>query len=105
MLVLGGPLLFGFLGAGAPAANGQTYSLIWSDEFNSVTSSNIDTTKWTYDTGNNNGWGNSEFEFYTSRTNNAYVTGGLLHIRAQIENTNSISRGVINTFRYTSARI
>ena len=92
-----GVLFFELLGAGAPIANGQTLSLIWSDEFNSVTSSNVDTTKWVFESGNNGGWGNSEKEFYTDRTNNACVANGLLHIRAQVELT--------NTFRFTSARM
>ena len=106
-LAIGGLLLFGLLGAGTPTAYGQGFalSLIWSDEFNSATSSNVDTTKWTFDTGNNNGWGNNELEFYTSRTNNAFVAGGLLHIHAQREKTNSISHSVTNTFNYTSARL
>src|ERR1700722_13771222 len=99
--------LFGLLGIVTPTAYGQgvVLSLVWSDEFNSATSSNVDTTKWTFQTGNNNGWGNNELEFYTKRTNNAYVAGGLLHIHAQIETTNSISRNVTNTFNYTSARM
>ena len=66
---------------------------VWSDEFNGAA---VDTSKWTYDTGGG-GWGNNELEYYTSRTNNAYVSGGLLHIRAQIENTNGN--------HYTSARL
>ncbi len=94
MLLLGGPLLFGMLAAKTYA---QAYSLIWSDEFNSVTSSNVDSTKWVFESGNNGGWGNNEQEFYTGRTNNAYVAGGLLHIRAQVELTNG--------FRFTSARM
>ena len=94
-------LLFGLFGT--PTAYGQSLTLVWSDEFNSVTSSNVDTTKWTYDIGNGSntaagtGWGNDELEFYTDRTNNAYVANGVLHIHAQIENTNG--------FRYTSARL
>ena len=95
MLVLGGPLLFGMLGA--PTTNAQTYSLIWSDEYNSATSSNVDATKWVFESGNNGGWGNGEQEFYTGRTNNAYVANGSLHIRAQVELTNG--------FRFTSARM
>jgi beta-glucanase (GH16 family) len=76
---------------------------VWSDEFNGAS---IDLTKWRFDLGNgatnnNPGWGNNELEYYTSRTNNAYVTNGMLHIRAQIESTNT-SEG---TFRYTSARM
>ncbi len=65
-------------------------SLVWSDEFNSVTSSNVDGTKWVFDTGAG-GWGNNELETYTSLTNNAYVAGGFLHIHAQKENTNPIT--------------
>ena len=97
MLVLGGSLLFGMLGVGTPTTYAQTLSLVWSDEFNSVTSSNVDGSKWTFESGNNGGWGNNELEFYTGRTNNAFVAGGLLHIHAQVENTNG--------FRFTSARM
>jgi len=70
-------VLFGLLGAGTPTTYGQNLSLVWSDEFNSVTSSNVDTTKWTFDIGNGSQqcgrpWlGNDELEFYTGRTNNA----------------------------------
>ena len=97
MLVLGGSLLFGMFGVGASTTYAQSLSLIWSDEFNSATSSNVDNTKWTFESGNNGGWGNNEQEFYTGRTNNAYVAGGLLHIHAQVELTNG--------FRFTSARM
>ena len=94
-LGVGSLFFFGLLGAGSPMAYGQSqqvFSLVWSDEFNSVTSSNVDSTKWTFDVGNNNGWGNNELEIYTSNNlNNAYVAGGLLHIHAQVENTNPIT--------------
>jgi len=43
------------------------------------------------------GWGNNELEFYTSRTNNLYVTNGLLHIVAKSE--------AYQGFNYTSARL
>jgi beta-glucanase (GH16 family) len=61
-------------------------NLVWSDEFNG-SSSNVDLTKWSFDLGNSSsiaggGWGNQEKETYTSRTNNAYVANGLLHIIA-----------------------
>jgi beta-glucanase (GH16 family) len=97
IFISGSLLLLGFLEAGTPMAHGQALSLVWSDEFNSVTSSNVDTTKWEFESGNNGGWGNNELEFYTGRTNNAFVAGGLLHIHAQVENTNG--------FRFTSARM
>jgi beta-glucanase (GH16 family) len=96
-------LLYGFLGRGACVSQGQTLSLVWSDEFNGAS---IDLTRWTYDIGNgsnddNPGWGNNELEYYTSNSANAYVTNGFLHIRAQEQTTNS-SEG---TFYYTSARM
>jgi len=110
-LVVLGLLFFRLLAVGTPTACGQTLSLVWSDEFNSATSSNVDATKWTFDLGNGfgtaagPGWGNDELEFYTDRTNNAYVANGVLHIHAQIENTNAFNGSVTNTFRYTSARL
>jgi beta-glucanase (GH16 family) len=76
---------------GAPYGN---MNIVWSDEFDGP---GINTSIWTFDIGNNNGWGNNELEYYTSRTNNAYVANGFLHIVAQKE-----SYGGQN---YTSARM
>jgi len=73
------------------------WNIVWSDEFNGTS---IDTNKWTFETGNggpNPGWGNQELEYYTGRTNNAYVSGGLLHIVAQEES--------MGGFSFTSARM
>src|ERR1041385_2518455 len=70
------------------------WQLVWSDEF---TNAAIDTSKWKFETGNNNGWGNSEREYYTSRATNAFVSGGVLHIAAQQE--------AMGGFPYTSARM
>ena len=71
------------------------WNLAWSDEFNSTS---VDTNTWTYDIDTGvNGWGNWELECYTSRTNNVYEGGGLLHIIAQQEDYKGS--------RYTSARI
>jgi beta-glucanase (GH16 family) len=80
--------------AGAPYGN---MNIVWSDEFNGNA---VNTNIWTYDIGNggnNPGWGNSEREWYTTRTNNAFVANGLLHIIARKEATNG--------FNYTSARL
>lgn len=95
---------------GADNANGSAYfddcsliqvsgpaiawNIVWSDEFNGTS---IDPGKWTFETGNNNGWGNNELEYYTSRSQNAYVSGGLLHIVAQKESYSG--------YNYTSARM
>lgn len=78
--------------SGAPYGN---MNIIWDDEFNGPNPS-PDPSIWTYDIGAG-GWGNNELEYYTSRTNNAFVAGGLLHIVARQESTNSSS--------FTSARI
>jgi beta-glucanase (GH16 family) len=70
------------------------WNIVWDDEFNGTA---INPGIWKFETGNNGGWGNSELEYYTGRTNNAYVSNGILHIVAQQES--------INTFSYTSARM
>ena len=71
-------------------------TLVWSDEF-SVDGA-PDSTKWAYETGTgDNGWGNAEQEYYTSRPDNAVVKDGCLIITAKKENYLGSS--------YTSARI
>jgi len=70
------------------------YQLTWSDEFNGNT---LSAQNWTFDIGNNNGWGNGELEYYTSSTNNAFVSAGNLIIEARQESNNG--------FNYSSARL
>ena len=76
---------------GGPQGN---WNIVWSDEFNGTS---INTNIWTYDLGNNGGWGNNELEYYTSSTQNAYVSNGFLHIVALQQSTNG--------YHYTSARM
>jgi beta-glucanase (GH16 family) len=102
-LAIGALVLYGVLGGGALVTQGQSLSLVWSDEFNGAS---IDMTKWTFDIGNggesgNPGWGNDELEYYTSNSANVYVTNGFLHIHAQSQVTNTPE----GTFNYTSARM
>lgn len=78
-----------FINCGVPGG----YRLVWSDEFNG---NSIDQGKWGYDIGGH-GWGNNEFEYYTSRWENAYVSGGFLHIKAIKESYQGKD--------YTSARL
>jgi beta-glucanase (GH16 family) len=71
------------------------WNIIWSDEFNG---NSVDSTHWTFETGNGSGgWGNNELEYYTSRPQNVFVSGGTLHIVARKES--------LNGFSYTSARM
>ena len=70
--------------------------LIWSDEFN--TNGPPDSSKWGYDMGNGeDGWGNSEFQYYTNRPENVIVEGGVLKIKAIKEHYQG--------YAYTSARL
>ena len=65
----------------------------WNDEFDT-----IDTTQWTFEIGTGaSGWGNNEKEYYTARSENAYVQDGILHIRATKESYEGSG--------YTSARM
>jgi beta-glucanase (GH16 family) len=65
----------------------QKYTEVWTDEFNNE--GLPDPSKWSYDTaGNATGWGNNEWQHYTSgRIENAYVKDGMLHIQAIKEPT------------------
>lgn len=74
----------------------KPYQLVWDQEFD--TGSMLDTSQWTYEVGNNNGWGNQEKEYYTdARPENARIENGHLVIEARKESYQG--------FSYTSARI
>jgi beta-glucanase (GH16 family) len=77
--------------AGGPQGD---WNIVWSDEFDGAS---INTKIWTYDLGNNDGWGNNELEYYTSSPQNAYVSNGFLHIVALQQS--------IDGYNYTSARM
>ncbi len=69
------------------------YRLVWSDEFEGKY---IDTSKWGFDIGSGC-FGNNEFQYYIDLSENAYVSGGLHHIRALRESYGGKE--------YTSARM
>jgi beta-glucanase (GH16 family) len=71
------------------------YQLAWADEFSGES---LDLSSWGYDVGNgSSGWGNNEWQYYTSGNANCTVANGKLTITARKE-----SQGGYN---YTSARI
>jgi len=76
---------------------GDSYSLVWSDEFDYT--GLPDAVKWKYDTeGNDAGWGNNEAQFYTeANEKNAQVENGVLKITARKED--------FDGKEYTSARL
>ncbi len=71
----------------------QNYSLIWSDEFDSTA---VNTNEWEYEV-NGNGGGNNELQYYTSRMQNSFLSGGIFKIMALKESY----QGKL----YTSARL
>lgn len=79
----------------------RNWQLMWSDEFNGAAGESPDAAKWKFDIGvgpNNDGWGNSELEYYTNRTVNASMDGtGNLAITAKKE--------MYSGSGFTSARI
>jgi len=54
--------------------------LVWSDEFDQPGAP--DATKWGYDLGASNGWGNNELEYYTRDPKNVRIEEGKLVIEA-----------------------
>ena len=66
---------------------GRQYQLVWSDEFDGPEGEAPAADKWTFDIGQGqNGWGNGEFQYYTSRPENVALDGnGNLRITARNE--------------------
>jgi beta-glucanase (GH16 family) len=79
----------------------DSWTLVWSDEFNDPNGSAVDRSKWAFDIGGS-GWGNHELEYYTARTDNAQIQDGNLAIKALPEKYTGAD-GV--TKNYTSARL
>ncbi|MFN4224468.1 MAG: family 16 glycosylhydrolase [Fervidobacterium nodosum] len=73
------------------------WKLIWSDEFNGK---EVDRTKWNFQIGNNNGWGNGEWQYYTDGKN-AWIENGMLVIEARKE----VVKDSKGTYNYTSTRM
>lgn len=70
--------------------------LVWQDEFDNDGQPNAE--NWSYNIGTGeNGWGNSELQFYTDRPENVTIQNGILVITAKEEDYNGSS--------YTSARL
>lgn len=67
----------------------------WADEFNGPAGSLPDGRFWTYDIGNNRGWGNNELQRYTADSRNVSLDGQG-HLVVRVESTSD---------GYTSARI
>ena len=80
------------------------YSLFWEDEFLGTSLSD----NWEAQIGDGSNynvyrWGNNEEQYYKSE--NATVSGGLLHITAKKERTSYSLNNETRTYEYTSARL
>lgn len=98
------------LGVGPPFAVAQVaeglppdpgWRLVWHDEFDGPDGERPDPLRWAMETGGD-GWGNHELEYYTDRSVNAHLHGGLLVIEARREEYVGSDGGHA---RYTSARL
>lgn len=69
------------------------WNLVWQDEFNGTT---INPANWKHELGAS-GWGNNEWQNYTERSENSFISDGKLVIEAKKENYNGS--------QYTSARM
>jgi beta-glucanase (GH16 family) len=89
------------------SSSDHEYKLVFSDEFND---DSLDTSVWNYETGyGSDGWGNDEWQLYTSSEDNVKVENGTLIISARTSGNNgkrdgSITSGRINTMDKKSFR-
>ena len=73
----------GAVGTGGASGTGGTsasecpvgWNLAWSDEFDGPAGTAANGNNWVYETGNNNGWGNDELEYYQAGNANGASTG------------------------------
>lgn len=74
----------------------KEWELVWADEFNNAT---INPDNWTFEIGNNGGWGNNELQYYTAENASINMDGenGFLVIEARKEEKEG--------FHYTSSRM
>jgi len=93
---MGRVLVLAVTGLGASTLHAQTWTQVWSDEFNATNGTPLSSSTWTYDTGAG-GWGNNELQNYQSGTANAWQTGGYMQIQARAESVGGAA--------YTSARV
>ena len=98
------------LSAGVMFLAGTTSAeiLIWSDEFE--TGPGLDASVWSYDLGDGCasgicGWGNNEFQVYTSDPANVRVEGGKLIITALRQTVNGPNDPGPDSYTFTSARV
>jgi len=87
--------------------SGKKWELVWSDDFDGAAGQLPDESKWGFDLGNNNGWGNQELENYTNNPENVSLDGDGNLVITAIKNGNSYTSARVktqNTFTQTYGR-
>uniref|UniRef100_A0A914VMW9 GH16 domain-containing protein n=1 Tax=Plectus sambesii TaxID=2011161 RepID=A0A914VMW9_9BILA len=83
---------------------------VWRDDFNSFDNNPRTNKKWSFDQGNDwanteMGWGNNEYQYYTTNRKNIRAENGNLIIEVQVETNNKPRSKHGVEFDLTSARI
>jgi beta-glucanase (GH16 family) len=91
-------VLFASVNGAAASADSKLSSVpTWSQHYTTQPDSGLNRKVWNAETGNNNGWGNNEAEFYSTRAENLRVSSGNLVLSAKPERYHG--------YHYSSARI
>jgi beta-glucanase (GH16 family) len=86
-------------------ARGQSWRLVWGDEFDGAQGAGVDRARWGAEIGGS-GWGNRELEYYTGDRKNAYLDGrGHLVIKAFKETLPPEFKCWYGPCLYSSARL
>ncbi|MDI2125648.1 glycoside hydrolase family 16 protein [Yinghuangia seranimata] len=84
----------------------DAWRLVWSDEFDGAAGTRPNPGKWGFDLGGEPSWGNSEWEYYTDRPQNASLDGsGHLAVTARRETLPGMAPCPEGTCDITSARL
>ena len=76
----------------------RNWQLVWSDDFNGTAGQLPDASKWTYDIGTGqDGWGNSELQYYTNDPANVSLDGDGNLVITAIRSGNSFTSARIKT--------
>jgi len=75
----------------------HNWSLSWSDDFEGAAGTLPDASKWGFDLGNGDGWGNAELENYTNDPQNVSLDGDGNLVITAIQNGNSFTSARIKT--------
>src|SRR5260370_27519831 len=87
-----------------PFSAAQSWTQVWSDEFNGPAGSAPDPSNWTYDTGGG-GWGNNELEIYCAPGSNASPCSASNPNIYQDGNGNLVIKAINQSGTWTSGRM